>query len=223
MSIATRDPTHGRSSNGTGTKWRPSAPRFGTRAAPPNGPASRPSIRRNPKLPLATLGVALVLGGALVFALVTMHTATGDEVLTVTHPLPAGSVLSRVGSRDGAALRCDLACADPSRGRGSRDWSLGSGAGCRWQPPRRRRSRFILVAHLGHRRGRPCAPRRAVPTGSHGRCKGRRGSCAFFDRARVVVRDHPSDESSCRDGVRSRLAAIGLHCERDRLARRAFG
>jgi hypothetical protein len=40
------------------------------------------------------LGVALVLGGALVFALVTMHTASGDEVLTVTRPLPAGSVLS---------------------------------------------------------------------------------------------------------------------------------
>ena len=115
MSIATRDPTHGRSSNGTGTKWRPSAPRFGTRAAPPNGPASRPSIRRNPKLPLATLGVALVLGGALVFALVTMHTATGDEVLTVTHPLPAGSVLrrGRISGRCGSPVRPRLRRSQP--------------------------------------------------------------------------------------------------------------
>jgi hypothetical protein len=99
VSIATRDPAHGRSndkasSNGIGTRWRPTAPRFGARAAPPTGSAPRPAIRRNPRLPLATLGVALVLGGALVFALVTMHTASGEEVLTVTHPLPAGSVIN---------------------------------------------------------------------------------------------------------------------------------
>jgi len=88
VSIATRSP----SKNGSEPRWRShaSAPRFGaTRSSP-----DRPAVRRNPKLPLATLGVALVLGGALIFALVTMHTASGEAVLTVTRPLPAGAVLS---------------------------------------------------------------------------------------------------------------------------------
>ncbi len=40
------------------------------------------------------MGAVLIVGGAVVFALITLHTGAGEEVLTVTRPLPAGSVLT---------------------------------------------------------------------------------------------------------------------------------
>lgn len=88
MSIATRSPSR----NGSGPRWRShaSAPRLGaTRGSP-----DRPAVRRNTKLPLAAFGIVLVVSGAIAFALVSLRTAGGEEVLAVTRSLPAGSVLT---------------------------------------------------------------------------------------------------------------------------------
>jgi hypothetical protein len=45
-------------------------------------------------VPVAVLGVVLVLLGAIIFGLVSLRVGSGTEVLSVTRPLPAGSVLS---------------------------------------------------------------------------------------------------------------------------------
>ena len=88
MSIATRSP----SKNGSGPKWRShaSAPRFGAT----RGSSDRPAVRRNTKLPVAAFGIVLVVAGAIAFALVSLRTAGGEEVLAVTRSLPAGRVLT---------------------------------------------------------------------------------------------------------------------------------
>jgi hypothetical protein len=83
MGIATRSP----SSNGTGT-------RRATRGVRSRGPSDRLGARRRPSIPVAVLGVVLVLFGAVIFGLVSLRVGGGTEVLSVTRPLPAGSVLS---------------------------------------------------------------------------------------------------------------------------------
>ena len=62
----------------------------GTRPAPTR---ARPAGRRR-QVPLAVVGVLLVIGCALAFTDASLHLGSREEVLVVSHPLAAGQVLT---------------------------------------------------------------------------------------------------------------------------------
>lgn len=74
--------TRGVSANGAGTTTKPATPK------------AAPGVGRRRQLPWVALGVLLVLGCTLVFAVASVRLGGGTEVLALTRPVAAGQVLS---------------------------------------------------------------------------------------------------------------------------------
>lgn len=91
--------TRGVSANGAGTTTKPATPK------------AAPGVGRRRQLPWVALGVLLVLGCTLVFAVASVRLGGGTEVLALTRPVAAGQVLSpgdlravRLGAGGGLGL-----------------------------------------------------------------------------------------------------------------------